>query len=318
MSYKDEFSWSSKRDKVFCTCKRKYYYECYGYKNGWFKESSKENQDVWRLKKLKTIPQFVGELVGNQIKEFLLELKKGNEPKSDVILKNMEEGFKSKFEQSKKLLFQKNPKDFLGLREHEYALLLDDAFVKEKLELAKSCMVNFLKSDVLNEIKYAPVETWIFPEKYESRGFPSFYFENTLIYSVFKFGIFKNGTLVLYDWTTALEEDLESDLDVKNSVFLIFFSKKENLMPNQIKVKKMYLRTGVVDTNEFTNSAAARIKNHLRESISEIKSLLDDKEKNKAIKENFEKTDNESNCTYCSYKKLCAPLSISEFTGYGD
>jgi len=312
------FYWSSKRDKALQTCKRKYYYDCYGYENGWFEDAPEENQKAWRLKKLKSIPQRVGELVGNLIKEYLVELKRGNEIQLRVLLERLEKTFDRDFEQSKKLLFKENPKAYIGLREHEYSLLLDDSFVKERLELGKQCITNFLESDILKEIKLAPVETWIFPGKYDQDGFPTFYFENTKVFSVFKFGILNKGALVLYDWTTGSEKELESDLDVKHSVFLIFFSKKEGLLPNQIKVKKIYLKDNSVELVEFTNSDAARIKNHLKGSISEMKSLLDDKEKNKATKENFEKTNNESNCTYCNYKKICSPLSISEFTGYGD
>lgn len=309
-----EFSWSPKRNKCFKTCKRKYFYEYYGYNKGWFPDSPKENQEIYRLKKLKTIPYWIGGLVSNQIIGYLVKLQRGSKELNSELLNKLGKQFKKDFKESEEGTYKENPKKFCDLRIHEYSINVDEDYVKKKLEFAKKCFLNFLNSKTLKEIQSTDPKTWLFRRDYDEGGFPNFQFRNTKIYAVFKFGIL-NKKLVLYDWTTAREENKEGLNEIKNGVLLKFFSEKENLPVDKIKLKRLYLLDGSSEEKNFSNKDINEIENHMGESISKMRSISDNEEENTASKNKFPKTQNESNCKYCKYKKKCFPGATSVFRG---
>ncbi|MFH1224867.1 MAG: hypothetical protein V1676_03610 [Candidatus Diapherotrites archaeon] len=295
-----------------------YYYKYYGGWGGCFWDSPEDAREIYRLKGLKTVPLWVGELVSNSIAYFLVELKKGREVEGGVLLSGLERQFREGLEGSKNRALKKDRSKGLILQDHEYSRIVDDDFVKEKLELAKSCLAAFLNSELLREIKASDPKTWRFPKDYDAKGFPVFYFEDTRVFAMFRFGVLSGGNLTLYDWTTSARgESAEEDSVLKNNIFLPFFSKNENLSPAQIELKKVYLKDGFFEEKTFSNSDAAQVKNYMRESIAQMKSMLDEGTKNSASEGKFPKTDNESDCTYCNFKKKCFPGATSEFMGYG-
>ena len=311
------FSWSRRRERIFIECKKKYYNEYYGYWNGWFPESPEETKNLWLLKNLKNLPLLTWELVRDSIKDILHKFKENGEVSIDTAIKELEKKYFTTLSESKNHQYRDNPKKYFALMEDEYEIIIEQEKVDENLILAKTCLINFYKSDLFKEIKNTSKENWIFPEEYNAKGFTSFYFENTQIFAIFSLAILENNQLTVYDWTTGAQDNPEEeDIDTKNSTLLLFFMNKKKLYPNQIKIKKIYLKTNQVEETVFSNADAARIKNHIKESVFEMKSVLLDKEQNTASEENFPKTDNESNCTFCKYKKHCFPLAVSKFIGY--
>ena len=51
---KNEFSWSKSRDETFRECHRKYYFQYYGYWNGWKENADQRVRLTYVLKKLQT------------------------------------------------------------------------------------------------------------------------------------------------------------------------------------------------------------------------------------------------------------------------
>jgi len=316
--FENVFFWSISRDKCFNQCKRKYYYNHYGFVNGWDKKESQEIQEIYLLKKLQTIPQWIGKLVSDKINAILGEMKKNEIPNLNVALSELDAEFNSKYQESKEKRFRQAPSKFLGLQDHEYDNLIDEEYLSEQLKFSKTCLTNFFESAIFTEISSLDKSSWIFPKDYEPKGFPSFIFENSKLYAVFKFGIKNSDNLILYDWTTSQsEEDTDFSNVFKYGTILKFFVEKEGLTPLQIRVKKIFLKDGSTKVIMFSNTDLEKIEKYITKSILHMKELLDDIPDNKASEEKFSKTNNESNCAYCNYKKKCFQDANSVFRGYG-
>ncbi len=313
MTFINEFSWSAKKDKTFNTCKRKYYYDCYGSFKGWFSDSAETVRELWLLKNLWSIPLWTGILVRDSIRKIVTDLYCGKEPNLERSLEELDQAFKNQFLQSESKVYKTNPKKHLALREHEYGLIIDEDGLSEKLDFAKSCVRNFYESDLLQEIKGAGRENWVIRRQDD---FPQFYFDGTKVYCMYDLAILKDGILTVYDWTTGAMDDSDEDFDVRNNVLLLYFSKKENLSYDKIFVKKIFLRNNHIETTTFPLTGIQKIKDYVIGSKTKMELLLDDKELNTAAEEKFEKTDNQSHCTFCNYKRYCFPGAVSEFRGY--
>ena len=53
-SFKNEFSWSISRDRIFQTCPRQYYFNYYGYWGEWEFNAPQRIKQIYVLKQLKT------------------------------------------------------------------------------------------------------------------------------------------------------------------------------------------------------------------------------------------------------------------------
>ena len=59
-SFKNEFSWSISRDRVFQTCPRQYYFNYYGYWDGWETGAPAKTRQIYILKQLKNRYMWAG------------------------------------------------------------------------------------------------------------------------------------------------------------------------------------------------------------------------------------------------------------------
>ena len=77
--FKNEFSWSKSRDSLFSECRRKYYFNHYGFWGGWKIDAPKEVRELYILKNLISKEMWVGQVVHKIIENVLSQLKLGNE-----------------------------------------------------------------------------------------------------------------------------------------------------------------------------------------------------------------------------------------------
>jgi len=77
--FKNKFSWSFSRHKIFTACKRKYYYLYYGSWGGWEANADEKVRKLYQLKKMTNLPMLVGEVVHRTINYSLERLATGTE-----------------------------------------------------------------------------------------------------------------------------------------------------------------------------------------------------------------------------------------------
>ena len=159
--------------------------------------------------------------------------------------------------------------------------------------------MNFYNSDTLKEIKNEGIDKWLFLE-----DFLSFNFEGTKVYLSIDFAI-KNGDnqVVLYDWKTGKERDVE--MDIQMACYALYVLQKWNLSPEKIIIKKFNVALDKEDEFKITGEEIENIKEYMRKSISNMKNILSDKENNIANEEDFLVTTDVKKCLRCNFRKIC-------------
>lgn len=66
-----EFTWSLSRVRMVKECEMKYYMHYYGSHNGWSYDANEETRQLYRLKYLKLLDAWFGEIFHNTIQYFL-------------------------------------------------------------------------------------------------------------------------------------------------------------------------------------------------------------------------------------------------------
>jgi len=76
-TFKNEFSWSISRDRIFQTCPRQYYFNYYGYWGGWNPNAPERIRQIYFLKKLQNRFMCAGAKVHDCIEHTLTNLRRG-------------------------------------------------------------------------------------------------------------------------------------------------------------------------------------------------------------------------------------------------
>ena len=293
----NEFSWSKSRDNFFKECPRKYYFNHYGFWNGWNKNAPEKAQELYILKNLISKEMWIGQVVHNIIKNVLFRLKTGNEISLSYALKLLREKLNENYNNSITKQYKKDPKRIVGLFEHEYDLLIAKDEWDKLFKIAEECLINFYNSDAYRKIKDTSINNWKFLE-----DFLNFDFEGTKIFLSIDFAMKEGDKIILYDWKTGRERD--TDMNIQLACYALFVLNKWDIPPENVIVKVYNLRIDKEDELIINSEVIEKIKDYMRKSINEMQELLKDKEKNIAEEENFPK--NESGfCSWCKFKKIC-------------
>src|SRR3989344_8234119 len=118
MILKNEFSWSKSRDELFKECKRKYYFDKYGFWNGWTINAEERTKKLYQLKKLSSKQVWLGKIVHEAIEHFLTELKLGDHIPLPTLLSILQKELESRYQASELGMYRTFPKKG-GLLEHE-------------------------------------------------------------------------------------------------------------------------------------------------------------------------------------------------------
>jgi hypothetical protein len=145
--FKNEFSWSISRDRVFQICPRQYYFNYYGYWGGWDLNAPTKTRQIYILKQLQNRFMWTGAKVHDCIKRTLANLQRGISVLDvdqivDITLNQMRGEFRS----SREKRYLTHPKT-CALFEHEYEAPISDAEWKKAADNMGQCLRNFYGSE---------------------------------------------------------------------------------------------------------------------------------------------------------------------------
>jgi len=295
--FKNEFSWSKSRDEVFQTCKREYYFQHYGFWDGW-KEGSPA-REAYILKGLTTRQAWVGEVVHDFIKKVLIFNKARMQLPLPQLLCELRQRLNEEFCFSKAKGYRQYPKK-TGLFEHEYDVPLTQDEWNETFKLAEDAITKFYNSDTLQRIQEISSKNWVYPEEYSH-----FDFEGTKVNVQLDFAIKESDSGTIYDWKTGKETSNDVAMKIQLPCYALYASQKWKLPPDKIIVKIYNPRLEKEETFAITEEAINGIKQYMRNSIAEMKASLQDPENNSARIEDFPETESKGHCQYCKFKRLC-------------
>lgn len=139
-----EFAWSMSRHNTFNECKRKYCYHYYVSHNGWDKSSSDLAKAAYKLKKITNLSLLLGELIHNEAKQIIYELRKTNKLLSfDEIRERIRQKLNQAYKTSKnRIEWEQRPSKSIMLHEIYY----DGKISTDKIANIKSNLALYLNN----------------------------------------------------------------------------------------------------------------------------------------------------------------------------
>jgi hypothetical protein len=302
-NFKNEFSWSKSRDNCFRECERKYYYNHYGFWNGWMNWAHEKTKRIYYLKKISIKEVWIGQILHEIIEWILKKFRLGEHIGLSHAIAVLKKRLDSEYIISKIKEYSGFSSKTTKLFEHEYKIKID-SYEKQKLfEYAGQCLVNFYNSDTFMEIRKTPIEDWILLE-----DFLKFSFNNNKIFLSIDFAMKKNDKIILYDWKTGKERG--ADFDMQLMLYSMYIQEKFNIKPENIIAKIFNLSIDRVDDFFVNKIKIEKMKGYMEESIQRMKGKLLNIEQNIARESDFKKIypDNEISkypCSRCNYLKIC-------------
>ncbi|MBI2095783.1 MAG: PD-(D/E)XK nuclease family protein [Candidatus Omnitrophica bacterium] len=295
------FSWSKSRDEEFQECRRKYYYSRYASWGGWDKNAPKKTRAAYVLKNLKNRWAWKGERVHHAVERVLKTLRSGRtmplEEAAESLTRQMREDYRS----SKAKKNWENPKNSVGLFEHEYERAVPDEVWRDFHRSSVECLRHFFESPFFKELSDDDKTSWLVIEDLEE-----FDFQDAKVYVKLDFARKKDGKIEILDWKTGKNDAAAATVQI--GAYAIYAMKKWGVSAGDIRA---YLVNLGVDqpapapqaVNEALIEETRKI---MAQSIGRMRQLLADPQKNVPLPEDeFPYTDNDRLCNFCSFYKIC-------------
>jgi len=298
MVFRNEFSWSKSRDSLFKECRRKYFFNHYGFWNGWVNSEEERVKQIYYLKKLSTKELWLGSTVHGVIEFVLKRFRIGEEVGLSHALVILRKRMESDFEMSKLGGYTGFRSKAHRFFEDEYDIEISKEDKEKMFDKAEKCLINFFNSDIFMEIRRTPVEDWITLE-----DFLSFDFSGDKVYLSIDFAMRKGDKVILYDWKTGGER--KSDYELQLGLYALYVSEKFNISPEDIEAKMFYLAIDKVDSFDIDKEKLEEVRGYVKGSILDMKKLLRDVSDNEAGEEDFECSQGYF-CKRCNFKRVCS------------
>lgn len=302
MAFINKFSWSKSRDESLKTCEKKYYFNYYGYWNGWDRFADERTKKIYYLKKINSKEIWIGQIIHEQIEKILQELKNGKEISLEKSMLKLKNKLDSGFIQSQLKEYTKFSSKLNKLFEHEYKIQITKKEKEKLFQKAGKCLINFYNSEILKEIKEIKKEDWLLIE-----DFLTFKFEGETIFLSIDFAIKKEDKIILYDWKTGKERT--KDFDLQMMLYSLYAKEKWGIENEKIVARTYNVSLDILSEFKVNNEKLEKAKQYMKKSIRKMKSKLLYPQYNKAREEDFKKihnnTENNYPCNRCNFKKIC-------------
>ena len=299
-SFKNEFSWSISRDRVFQTCPRQHYFNYYGYWGGWEINAPQRIKQIYVLKQLKNRYMWAGAKVHDCIEHTLTNLQRGISVLDvdqiiDITLNQMREEFRS----SREKRYHIKPKT-CALFEHEYDVSILDIDWKKTADNMEHCLRNFYSSETFDMLKELPRKMWL-----EVEDFSSFNLKNTKIWAVLDCSYrTEDGGVTIIDWKTG--RSISEDVSMQLSCYAMYAMDKWGIDPEKVKLIEYNLLANRGSEFNVGASEIENTKSYIAGNIADMQSLLVDVGENVPKEEEaFQKVEDDRVKADCNFRKVC-------------
>ena len=296
---RNEFSWSKSRNETLQSCPRRYWFHYYGSWGGWDWQSDPRTREIYVLKQLHNRFAWIGVQVHKVLEELLHHLRKSKSlPNYQSIAENLQNRLRQDYRDSRDAKYRLRPKRFIGLVEHEYQLPVNDEEWRALATQAQTCVENFYRLPLLNQLKDLDYSKWL-----ELEELNYFQIDGCKIWVSLDACYRSDDQIVLLDWKTGKSH--EADHSLQMGIYAMYTSEKWGIQPDLILLKEVFLATG--KTREYNSKSLdlEGVQNYVKESIQQMQTLLSRPEQNHAEESNFSFTDDTTQCAQCNFRKVC-------------
>jgi CRISPR/Cas system-associated exonuclease Cas4 (RecB family) len=298
---KNNFSWSVSRHRAFSECRRHYYYRHYGSWGGWDAKAAPRVREIYVLKNLGNRFTFAGKVVHEVVADVLNRHRYGREVSLEEAKATALEKLREGFRQSRSGAYRKEPKEAVGLFEHEYEEEIDDKEWQRMRDRVFKCLDHFFSSKIRETILETQIENWL-----PIDALDSFEFDGVTVFVAPDFALRNpHGNALVIDWKTGWPSSTEDRTQIV--CYGLFAREKWGVDPRRAIGELHYLLNGSHVIVTLGDVALEEGTQHIRNSIRGMKELLADPEANVAEESAFEQTDNRDICSRCNFRRICWP-----------
>ncbi|MFW6255937.1 MAG: PD-(D/E)XK nuclease family protein [Candidatus Sumerlaeota bacterium] len=281
-------------------CLRQYYWQYYGYWNGWLRDAPDDARLAYRLKKMTNLPMWLGDLVHRMIERIIGDLRNRELNSLENYQKQLRAWMNKEWMQSVDKKWRWKPKYNLNLYEHYYGVEITKNQRLEARDKAFRCLGNFMESEIFDELAGLPADAWLSMEQLEQLevgGFPFFVKLDLATRS--------GGITTIYDWKTGRQTaDTRRQL-MGYALFAAMHPQWRVPLENQ-RLVAFYLDENIVEEHKPLPEDLIDVQDMILTSMDNMKGLLDSNpEENRALLENFPMTRNTSMCRACFFREIC-------------
>ncbi|MBS3788962.1 PD-(D/E)XK nuclease family protein [Candidatus Bipolaricaulota bacterium] len=326
--FKNNFSWSNSRLSTFKSCKRKYYFQYYGFWDGWEDDASERVRTIYRLKKLNNRHTWKGTIIHEAIAFLIKSLLENEKLNRDEFKKAVVGKMRVQYKTSNSGDYKSDPKDNFGLLEHEYNEEISDETWQLLKESVFRSLDNFRGSKFWKKAKTLTQEdclalegnlkgsenNWktISPNLNTWKNLPSgaaadhFTVDGVKVWVKIDFAYPEDdGSIRLIDWKSG---NSESEPDSTQLNIYGYYASKVWCDPEE----KIHLTAYNVNRDEqydrtFSKEGKQETREKILNSVENMKELLVNREENEAKEEDFPKKENDNFCRHCRYRQVCKP-----------
>ena len=299
-TFKNEFSWSISRDRVFQSCPRQYYFNYYGYWGGWENAAPERTRQIYVLKQLQNRYMWAGAKVHDCIERTLTNLRRGISVLDvDQIVEITLNQMRKEFRSSREKRYLTHPKT-CALFEHEYELSISDADWKNTAGNMENCLRNFYASEIFEMLKELPQQMWL-----EVEDFSSFNLNNTKIWAVLDCSFrTDDGGVTIIDWKTGRK--ISEDVSKQLSCYAMYAMEKWGVEPEKVRLIEYNLLANKGAEFNISGAEIDNAKSYIAGSIADMQSLLVDVGENVSKDEEaFLKVEDDRVRASCNFQKVC-------------
>lgn len=307
---KNTFCWSFSQAKDFGECRRRHYWNRYGFWGGWDSMAPAEVRTAYRLKQIKNKWSLIGETVDRAIHEVIERTVVKAPVALDACLDKAAEWLRNAWRQHQTEKWRSDPKRCVCIRELYYneipaeASTDRDAWAESVKERTETCLRNFF-AHVLPRLKGLRTND-LLPVARPEQGDPEhFHLGKIKIYAIPDCAYHAGDKIVIHDWKTGVRRDEHRR---QLAIYGVWAQTKHQSPAESIELYAEYLESGECSAVPYDTPIASGTCDAMLASVNEMRRFLvgGDTERNEPMPmETFPKTDDLKKCRLCNYRELC-------------
>jgi hypothetical protein len=295
---RNEFSWSFTRHKTWVECRRQYYWNYYGYWNGWSDNAPDEARLAYRLKKMQSLPMWLGDLVHRMIERILGDLRNRELNRIDRYQEQARDIMNRQWLQSVERKWMWKPKYNLNLFEHYYGLEVTKEDRLAARDKVFACLAHFFDSPIFEALSALPPGGWKSLEVLEK--FPV---GDLPVFVKIDCATQDDSLLRIYDWKTGkATEDTQTQL----ACYALFARQVWNIPLERQRLVSFYLEPSEIRELAPTVESLIETKDFILRSMEEMTGTLDGPiGENRLSIDACPMTDRKFRCRRCFFREIC-------------
>lgn len=293
------FVWSMSRHRTLQRCPRAYWYDYYGSRGGWRSKAAAEARELYLLKGLKSVPQWVGIEVHEVAERVVGLAREGRSFDLADTLADVRRRALRTMNDAKAGMYRLNPKRYHGFLDVEYgtetperwAAAIEDLVEQVEAALTHPIMLRIfdvparvVEVEQLERVPVAGVPTWVSLDVLVEDG---------------------RGGYVVVDWKTGRHVN-ELSVSRQVALYAAYVQRRYDVPASGVRGLIAYTRTKQFREVSCSPADLAEVRELVQQSAAEMRAHGTDPDSDEAPIEAFDLLpEGSETCATCRYRRIC-------------